>query len=84
VFADRTTAIDKRVHEHAATLVDWNARIEPGDDVVVHVGERAHDLGVAVAAVLASGGRTARPVQLRRDDVSFERKPRRSGRGVKR
>jgi aminopeptidase len=44
--------MDTRVHEHAETLVDWSARIEPGDDVVVHVGEGAHDLAVAVARVL--------------------------------
>ena len=44
--------MDQRVHEHAETLVDWSARIEPGDDVVVHVGEGAHDLAVAVAAAL--------------------------------
>jgi aminopeptidase len=48
--------MDQRVHEHAATLVDWSARIEPGDDVVVHVGEGAHDLGVAVAAALGERG----------------------------
>jgi aminopeptidase len=46
------TAMEPRVHEHAETLVDWSARIEPGDDVVVHVGEGAHDLAVAVAAAL--------------------------------
>jgi len=48
--------MDPRVHEHAETLVDWSARIEPGDDVVVHVGEGAHDLGVAVAAALGERG----------------------------
>jgi aminopeptidase len=44
--------MDERVHEHARTLVEWSARVEPGDDVVVEVGEGAHDLGVAVAAAL--------------------------------
>jgi aminopeptidase len=44
--------MDERVREHARTLVDWSARIEPGDDVVVQVGEGAHDLAVAVAAEL--------------------------------
>ena len=44
--------MDPRVHEHAETLVDWSARIQPGDDVVVHVGEGAHDLAVAVATAL--------------------------------
>jgi len=44
--------MDDRVHEHAAVLVDWSARVESGDDVVVRVGERAHELGVAVAGAL--------------------------------
>jgi aminopeptidase len=48
--------MDPRVREHAETLVDWSARIEPGDDVVVHVGEGAHELGVAVAAALGERG----------------------------
>ncbi|MFB6206936.1 MAG: aminopeptidase [Haloglomus sp.] len=54
--------MDDRVREHARTLVDWSARIEPGDDVVVRVGEGAHDLGVAVAAEL--GERNANLVTL--------------------
>jgi aminopeptidase len=44
--------MDDRIRRHAETLVDWSARIEAGDDVVVRVGEGAHDLGVAVAAAL--------------------------------
>ncbi|MXR51627.1 aminopeptidase [Halovenus sp. WSH3] len=44
--------MDDRVTEHARTLVDWSARIDAGDDVVVSVGEGAHDLGVAVAEEL--------------------------------
>jgi len=44
--------MDQRIHEHAATLVDWSARVEAGDDVVLSVGEGAHDLGVAVAEKL--------------------------------
>ncbi len=44
--------MDDRVREHAAVLVDWSARIDAGDDVVVRVGEGAHDLGVAVAEAL--------------------------------
>jgi len=48
--------MDPRVRDHAETLVDWSARIEPGDDVVVHVGEGAHELGVAVAAALGERG----------------------------
>ena len=50
--------MDDRVREHARTLVDWSARIEPGDDVVVEVGEGAHDLGVAVAEQLGRVGAT--------------------------
>lgn len=41
--------MDKRIHEHARILVDWSARIEQGDNVVVSVGEGAHELAVAVA-----------------------------------
>jgi aminopeptidase len=52
--------MDDRVHEHAATLVGWSARVEPGDDVVVSVSEGAHDLAVAVAQQLGAVG--ANPV----------------------
>jgi aminopeptidase len=48
--------MDQHVQEHAATLVDWSARVGAGDDVVVRVGEGAHDLGVAVARVLGDRG----------------------------
>jgi len=48
--------MDERVREHAEALVDWSARIEAGDDVVVQVGAGAHDLGVAVAAALGERG----------------------------
>ena len=51
--------MDPRVREHAEVLVDWSARIEPGDNVVVEVDEEAHDLAVAVARVL--GERDANP-----------------------
>src|SRR6056297_727156 len=44
--------MDQRIREHAETLVDWSARIEPGDDVVVSVAEGAHDLAVAVVDAL--------------------------------
>jgi len=54
--------MDERIREHAATLVDWSARIEAGDDVVVRVGEGAHDLAVAVAEAL--GERGADPVTV--------------------
>ncbi|WP_049985266.1 aminopeptidase [Halobellus rufus] len=48
--------MDDRIHEHAETLVDWSARIEPGDDVVLSVAEGAHDLAVAVAEALGDRG----------------------------
>ncbi len=44
--------MDPRVRDHAETLVNWSARIEAGDDVVVQVDEGAHDLAVAVAEQL--------------------------------
>ena len=48
--------MDERIRDHARTLVEWSARIEPGDDVVLEVGEGAHDLGVAVAEQLGETG----------------------------
>jgi aminopeptidase len=48
--------MDERVHDHADVLVDWSARIESGDDVVMSVSEGAHDLGVAVAEKLGERG----------------------------
>ncbi|WP_117594240.1 aminopeptidase [Haloprofundus halophilus] len=48
--------MDERVREHAEVLVDWSARIEAGDDVVVSVAEDAHDLAVAVAEKLGERG----------------------------
>ena len=48
--------MDDRVREHAEVLVDWSARIEEGDDVVVNVGPDAHDLAVAVAEKLGERG----------------------------
>jgi aminopeptidase len=44
--------MDSRVHDHADVLVNWSARVDTGDDVVLRVGEGAHDLGVAVARKL--------------------------------
>ena len=58
--------MDDRVREHADVLVDWSARIEEGDDVVVNVGPDAHDLAVAVAEEL--GDRGANVVTLYRSD----------------
>ena len=48
--------MDPRVDDHAETLVDWSARVEPGDDVVLSVGPDAHDLAVAVAEKLGERG----------------------------
>ncbi|WP_435196168.1 aminopeptidase [Natronomonas sp. EA1] len=48
--------MDERVREHARILVDWSARIERGDDVVLSVGPEAHELAVAVAAELGERG----------------------------
>jgi aminopeptidase len=50
--------MDDRTREHARTLVDWSARVERGDDVVVSVGDSAHDLAVAVCAELGDRGAT--------------------------
>ena len=48
--------MDDRVREHAEVLVDWSARVDPGDDVVVGVAEGAHELAVAVAEKLGAVG----------------------------
>jgi aminopeptidase len=48
--------MDDRVRAHAETLVDWSARVDPGDRVVVSVAEGAHDLAVAVGEVLGDRG----------------------------
>ena len=48
--------MDERIREHARVLVEWSARVEAGDDVVVRVGEDAHELGVAVAERLGTVG----------------------------
>jgi len=62
--------MDDRIRDHARTLIEWSARIEPGDDVVVEVGEGAHELGVAVAEQLGQRGAnllaTYRSDELRR------------------
>ena len=73
--------MDDRVREHAETLVDWSARIESGDNVVVSVDEGAHDLAVAVAEVLGDRGASVTTVYsseevqrayLRAHDGEFE------------
>ncbi|WP_408959574.1 aminopeptidase [Natrinema sp. 74] len=48
--------MDERVREHAEVLVDWSARVDAGDDVVVSVGPDAHELAVAVAEALGERG----------------------------
>ena len=48
--------MDERISQHAEVLVDWSARIESGDDVVLRVDEGAHDLAVAVAEKLGERG----------------------------
>ena len=50
--------MDERVREHAEVLVDWSARVEASDHVVIDVGEGAHDLAVAVAELLGERGAT--------------------------
>ena len=58
--------MDERISDHAETLVDWSARIEHGDDVVLAVSEGAHDLAVATAEKL--GARGANLLSLYRSD----------------
>ncbi|WP_266074770.1 aminopeptidase [Haladaptatus caseinilyticus] len=54
--------MDERIHEHAEVLVDWSARVEEGDDVVVLVDDGAHELAVAVGEKL--GERGANPLTV--------------------
>jgi len=76
--------MDQRIHDHAETLVDWSARIDEGDDVVVNVGEGAHDLAVAVAKQLGDRGANLlacyssgemRRAYMRAHDGTFETDP---------
>jgi aminopeptidase len=48
--------MDDRVREHAELLVDWSARVEAGDRVVVGVDDGTHELAVAVARELGERG----------------------------
>jgi aminopeptidase len=50
--------MDDRIREHAEVLVDWSARIEQGDQVILSVSDGAHELGVAVAEALGERGAT--------------------------
>ncbi|WP_435159402.1 aminopeptidase [Haladaptatus sp. DFWS20] len=54
--------MDERIHEHAKVLVDWSARVEAGDNVVVLVDDGAHELAVAVGEKL--GQRGANPLTV--------------------
>ena len=76
--------MDPRVHEHAEILVDWSARVEPGDNVLVSVAEDAHDLAVAVAEALGERGANLvatydsselSRAYLRAHDDAFEKNP---------
>jgi aminopeptidase len=76
--------MDERIREHARVLVDWSARIDAGDDVVVSVEEGAHELAVAVAQRLGEVGanllatyRSAEVTRayLRASDDDFETDP---------
>jgi len=76
--------MDERIHDHAETLVDWSARIEAGDDVVLRVAEGAHDLAVAVAEevgdrganlVTVYGSDEVERAYLRAHDDDFETDP---------
>ncbi|WP_232687040.1 aminopeptidase [Halobacterium zhouii] len=48
--------MDPRTEEHAEVLVDWSARVEEGDNVVLSVGPDAHELAVAVAEKVGERG----------------------------
>ncbi|MFC6836686.1 aminopeptidase [Halomarina ordinaria] len=48
--------MDERIREHARVLVEWSARVERGDDVVVSVGPEAHELAAAVYERLGEAG----------------------------
>jgi aminopeptidase len=76
--------MDDRIRDHAETLVDWSARIESGDNVVVSVDEGAHDLAVAVGEVLGDRGASVTTVYsseevqrayLRAHDGEFDEDP---------
>ena len=48
--------MDSRLQEHAEILIDWSARVDSGDNVVLSVAEGAHELAVAVAEALGERG----------------------------
>ena len=75
--------MDPRTEEHAEVLVDWSARVDDGDNVVLSVGPDAHELAVAVAEKVGecggnlvttySSGEVGRAYAMARDD--FEEAP---------
>ncbi|WP_132058112.1 aminopeptidase [Halorussus amylolyticus] len=76
--------MDQRIYDHAEVLVDWSARIEAGDDVVIRVDDGAHDLAVAVAERLGDRGANylatyisdeVEAAFLRGHDADFEQDP---------
>ena len=76
--------MDDRIREHARVLVDWSARVERGDNVVMSVAEDAHELAVAVAEALGERGTTLQTVYdseevsrayLTAHDSNFEENP---------
>ena len=48
--------MDSRIRDHADILVDWSARVDRGDNVVLSVAEGTHELAVAVAEALGERG----------------------------
>ena len=50
--------MDQRILDHADLLLDWSARVESGDHVVIEVGPAAHELAVAIANGLGERGAT--------------------------
>ena len=48
--------MDPRIADHAEILVDWSARVDRGDNVVLSVADGAHELAVAVAEALGERG----------------------------
>lgn len=53
--------MDDRIRDHAELLVDWSARVDRGDNVVVSVDDGTHDLAVAIAQVLGERGANVVP-----------------------
>jgi aminopeptidase len=77
--------MDPRIEDHAEVLVDWSARVEEGDNVVLRVGPDAHELAVAVAERVGERGANLhtqysssevdRAYALAHDDDDFDEDP---------